>query len=76
MSLTGYLGESLLLAAFACGWGLGRLGTVGAAQAALLALGVWFTLECFAHLWQRRFAHGPAEHLLRRWTHRAGKTSP
>lgn len=76
MSLTGYLGESLLLAAFACGWGLGRLGTVGAAHAALLALGVWLTLECFAHLWQRRFAHGPAEHLLRRWTHRPGKTSP
>ncbi len=69
MSLTGYLGESLLLTAIACGWGLGRLGTLGAAQTALIALGVWFVLESFAHVWQRRFTHGPAESVLRWWTH-------
>ncbi len=68
MSLTGYLGESILLAAIFCGWGIGLFGRLPIAVAALVAIGVWFALDFFAHLWLRRFAYGPFEWLLRSWT--------
>ncbi len=70
MSLTGYLGESILLAAVFCGWGLGLLGEVGAFHSALVALAVWAVLEVFAKVWLSRFRHGPFEWLLRAWSYR------
>lgn len=82
MSLTGYLGESILLTAIFCGWGLGLLGQLGAFHAALVALGVWLALDVFAHLWLRRYTYGPFEWLLRCWSYnkivrlRAGGPSP
>lgn len=68
MSLTGYLGESILLAAIFCGWGFGLFGVLSLTQALLVALGVWIALELFAKLWLRRFAYGPFEWLLRSWS--------
>lgn len=69
MSLTGYIGESMILATVFCGYGLGLFGRVGAATAVALAVVAWLLLDAFAHLWQRRFAYGPLEYLLRWWTH-------
>ena len=69
MSLTGYLGESILLTAIFCGWGLGLLGQLGAFHAALVALGVWLALDVFAHLWLRRYTYGPFEWVLRCWSY-------
>ncbi len=69
MSLTGYLGESILLAAIFCGWGRGLFGRLGAFPAALVALGCWAGLELFSHLWLRRYTYGPFEWLLRCWSY-------
>jgi uncharacterized protein len=67
MSLTGYLGESMLLAAIFCGWGLGLLGQLTAFPALLVALAVWLSLELFAKVWLIRYRYGPSEWLLRCW---------
>jgi uncharacterized protein len=71
MSLTIYLGESILLSAVFAGWGLGLLGEHGAAVTAGIGLAVWLVLEVSASLWLRRFRYGPFEWLLRAWTYRA-----
>jgi uncharacterized protein len=68
MSLTGYLGESILLAAIFCGWGLGLFGTLSLTQSLLIALGLWVVLEVFAKQWLRTFAYGPFEWILRSWS--------
>ena len=68
MSLTGYLGESILLAAIFCGWGLGLFGQLSIAGAALVTLLVWISLELFAVFWLGRFTHGPFEWVLRCWS--------
>lgn len=70
MSLTGYLGESILLAAIFCGWGLGLLGQLTAFPAAMVALAVWASLELFAKLLLTRLRYGPMEWLLRAWSYR------
>ncbi len=70
MSLTGYLGESAILSFVFCGYGLGLLGRVGAAEAVAIAIGTWAALDAFAHLWQRRFVYGPLEFVLRWWSYR------
>lgn len=67
MSLTVYLGESLLLCLLYCGWGLGWFGTQGAAAVTLVAVGVWVVLAAFAWAWLRRFSRGPMESLMLRW---------
>ena len=68
MSLTGYLGESILLAAIFCGWGLGLFGVLSLTKALLVALGVWIALEVIAKQWLRTFAYGPFEWILRSWS--------
>jgi uncharacterized protein len=65
MSLTGYLGESLLLSLLFAAYGAGLYGKLGAAAVALAALLVWAVLDLFAHLIQKRWASGPLESLLR-----------
>jgi uncharacterized protein len=69
MSLTSYLGESILLSAVFCGWGLGLFGHLGAFAAAAAALAVWLALELFAALWLTHFRYGPFEWLLRAWSY-------
>jgi uncharacterized protein len=68
MSLTGYVGESALLALIFCGFGAGLIGQLGAAAVTAIALSVWLILDVFAQLWQKRFALGPLEFLLSRWS--------
>ena len=68
MSLTGYLGESILLASIFCGWGLGLFGTLSLTHSLLIALGVWVALEVFAKQWLRRYSYGPFEWFLRSWS--------
>lgn len=70
MSLTGYLGESILLSAIFCGWGLGLFGQLSAFPAALVAIAVWLALDVFATLWLARHRYGPFEWLLRAWSYR------
>jgi uncharacterized protein len=78
MSLTIYLGESILLSAVFAGWGFGLLGRYGAATTTLVGVVVWLVLELFAASWLRRFRFGPFEWLLRAWTYRTRSpgTSP
>lgn len=71
MSLTGYLGESILLAAIFCGWGLGLLGKLTAFPALLVALTIWMALEVFAKIWLSRMRYGPFEWALRCWTNKS-----
>lgn len=68
MSLTGYLGESIILSAIFCGWGLGLFGVLSLTQSLLVALGVWIALEVFAKQWLRRHTYGPFEWVLRSWS--------
>lgn len=74
-SLTVYVGESLLLVVLASGWGLGLFGDVGPAAVLGLAIGVWLVLELLARAHATRFAQGPLERVLRRWTY-AGTRRP
>ena len=68
MSLTCYIGESVLLALIFSGFGAGLMGQLGAGAVTVIALGVWLLLDMFAQQWQRRFEHGTLEYLLRRWS--------
>lgn len=68
MSLTIYLGESLLLTTIAAGWGLGRYG-MSTGTALVVALGVWCVLLAFANAWGARLGQGPAERVLRALTY-------
>jgi uncharacterized protein len=68
MSLTGYLGESIILSAIFCGWGLGLFGVLSLSQAFVVALTVWVSLELFAKFWLRWFSYGPFEWALRCWS--------
>ena len=68
MSLTGYIGESVLLSSIFCGYGFGWLGQLGAAAITTCALGVWLALDVFAHWVQKRWKSGPLESVLRRFS--------
>lgn len=68
VSLTIYLGESVLLCVIFCGWGFGLFGTMGAAAATAVAIGCWAALALAMTLWLRRFPQGPVEWLVGRWT--------
>jgi uncharacterized protein len=68
-SLTAYLLQGLLLSLVFCGYGLGLYGTVSAAACVLIAAAVAFASLAFCSLWRARFARGPMEMLLRRWTY-------
>jgi uncharacterized protein len=70
MSLTGYVGESVLLSLVFCGYGLGWLGQFGAFGTILIGIAGWFALDLFSHLWSKRFQFGPLEYLLRWWVKR------
>jgi uncharacterized protein len=68
MSLSGYLGESLLLSLVFCAYGLGLYGQLGAAAVAGIAILVWLLLELMAHWAQRFTTRGPFELVMRRLT--------
>jgi uncharacterized protein len=65
MSLTVYLGESLVCTALASWWGFAWFGTMWDAEFTLIAPIVWTALVVFATLWLGRFRIGPLEWLWR-----------
>lgn len=67
MSLTNYLGQSILANLIFMGWGLGLYASLD--RAALLALAVVnaMVLIALSAVWQRRYRTGPEEWLLRSW---------
>jgi uncharacterized protein len=66
MSLTVYLGESLLLSFTFAAYGLGYFGQMTAAGVAATALTGWIIMSIAAVLIQKRFESGPMEAVLRR----------
>ena len=79
-SLSIYIGESVVLAAIFCGWGLGLFGELGAFAVAVVAFGTWAALVVLLSLWLKRFRQGPLEAAMARWTGRSdpgrAKTTP
>lgn len=68
-TLSAYLMQSIILSLVFCGYGLGYFGRLGAAACIIIALGVAvFTLITMS-LWRKRFAYGPFEFVLRRFTY-------
>ena len=70
MSLSGYIGESLILSIVFCAYGLGLFGKLNAGAVSALALGTWIALDMLAKATQSRWASGPLENLLRRFSAR------
>ena len=68
MSLSGYIGESLMLSIVFCAYGLGLFGKLNAGAVSALALGTWIALDLLAKATQSRWATGPLENLLRRFS--------
>lgn len=66
MSLTGYLGASLLGQVLFYGWGFKLMGQMGTLAVVTMAVAIAVLLTAFAHLWFRRFFYGPWEWLWRR----------
>lgn len=68
MSLSGYIGESLILSIVFCAYGLGLFGKFNAGAVTLLALITWIILDLLAKATQSRWKSGPLENLLRRFS--------
>jgi uncharacterized protein len=68
MAFSNYLGTTLVMTAIFYGWGLGLIGTVGAAgQMLFVALG-WALMLGWSKPWLTRFRQGPLEWLWRSLT--------
>lgn len=65
MSLTHYVGQSIVGAALFYGIGFGLWGRVGAAWSGVLALAIFAAQALASSLWLRRFRFGPLEWLWR-----------
>lgn len=68
MSLTVYLGQSIVFSLLFCGWGFGLYGQLSLAFVGLLATVLWLLQVVFARWWLAHFCYGPFEWLLRSWT--------
>lgn len=68
MSLSNYLGQSVVANLLFAGWGFGLYGSLGLAALLPLALAIAAALLALSVLWLRRFGTGPAERLLRAWS--------
>ncbi len=68
MAFSNYLGTTVVMTAIFYGWGLGLIGTVGAAgQLLFVALG-WALMLAWSKPWLGRFKQGPLEWLWRSLT--------
>ncbi|MBX9897918.1 MAG: DUF418 domain-containing protein [Qipengyuania sp.] len=65
LSLTNYIGASVVMAALFHSWGLGWFGLVGRLEATLVALGVVALILLVSPWWADRFGMGPFERLWR-----------
>lgn len=72
MTLSNYLGTSLVMTALFYGWGLGLFAHVRPALLPLFVLGGWALMLLWSKPWADHFAFGPAEWLWR--TLSSGKT--
>lgn len=61
VSLSVYIGESVMLSLLFCGYGLGFYGRWGAFAVLLAAVATWMALALLASVWLRRFTRGPLE---------------
>lgn len=68
MSLSGYIGESLMLSMIFCAYGLGLFGELNAGAVSAVALGTWIVLDLLAKAMQSRWSSGPLEGILRRFS--------
>ncbi|GGY43068.1 DUF418 domain-containing protein [Streptomyces tanashiensis] len=68
MSLTNYLGQSLVCALLFTGFGAALIGRVAPLGVAAIALALFAAQTVASHWWLRRHAYGPLEWLLRAWT--------
>jgi uncharacterized protein len=64
MSLTVYIGESVLMSLVFTAYGLGYFGQWGAFPVVMTAIASWALLSVFAWLWMKRFSQGPLERAL------------
>jgi uncharacterized protein len=65
MSLSIYVGESMVMGFLALSYGLGLYGRIGSAMALAVCVAVYTTLMMAANLWLSVFRLGPMEWLLR-----------
>jgi uncharacterized protein len=65
LSLSIYIGESVLMGFIAMSYGLGLYGKVSPSMAYLLCVGVYVLLLLLANLWLKLFRIGPLEWVLR-----------
>lgn len=65
MSLSVYLGQSVLMSLLLHGYGLGLGKSIGSAGGVLVAIAVYGALVAFALVWLRAFRIGPLEWVLR-----------
>ena len=73
MSLTVYVGESVLMSLLYCGYGLGFFGQWGAFAVVLSGIVTWALLSLVAWQWMKRFDQGPLEKIAALGT---GKSNP
>lgn len=69
MSLTNYLGQSVVLTLIFSGVGLGLAGQLSAVAVAGVVLGLWAAQVVLSRWWFTRFDRGPVEAPLRAWTY-------
>ncbi|WP_235883488.1 DUF418 domain-containing protein [Saccharopolyspora elongata] len=68
MTLTNYLGQSLVCALIFTGYGAALVGRISPAGVAAIALALFALQAAGSRCWLRRHAYGPVEWLLRAWT--------
>ncbi|MGV9211597.1 DUF418 domain-containing protein [Micromonospora sp. RB23] len=68
MSLSNYLGQSLLCVLVFTGVGLGLAGAVAPPVVLLIAVSIYGVQVATSAAWMARFRYGPVEWLLRAWT--------
>ncbi|PJZ48457.1 DUF418 domain-containing protein [Leptospira saintgironsiae] len=69
LSLTCYLGESLICTWIFCGWGLGYFDQLGSYIVLVLTVPIWIFFGVVSLIWKRIFFLGPMEWILRSWTY-------
>jgi uncharacterized protein len=65
MSLSVYVGQSVLMSLLLHGYGIGLSNSIGSAVGVLVCIGVYAALLGFSHLWLGVFRIGPLEWVLR-----------
>ncbi len=68
MSLTNYIGQSIVGVAIYYHWGLGMYNAVGAAESVLIGLVIFFAQLAFSRYWLLHHPQGPLERLWKRGT--------